>query len=134
MIRIYTRDPAALEQEVALEKRFGKDIPMPNFLYIGKFHDQNVYVIQDWKEGVHLFEMLHNYSSTRSSKVAQSVAKTLAIIHQQTFPTAGFFNKNLEIIPFEKKVRYTPLFPIFKIFYKMNMPQNGWVNPAQRRY
>jgi len=99
VLRVYTRNNEAYSQEQAISKKFHKIIPTPQFLYASKEFTYP-YAIQSWIEGSHLYK-LFDAPEDDLKAMAKSVAHTLYLISRETYPKAGFFNRELEIHPFE---------------------------------
>ena len=102
LLRFYTRDKDALTREETLTQQFGKEIQMPEFLYVNKDKYHYPFAIQRWVEGIHLYDLFNqNASSQELESIAKEVAATLTRIASHSFEKAGFFSKNLDIMPFE---------------------------------
>lgn len=114
LLRIYSRDIHAINQEVSLSEKFGKEIPMPEFLYINRENLKYPYAIKRWIKGVPLYKILYTLSAKQNQTVAADVASILNVISSHKFHKAGFFADNLEIIPFENKNNEHPFVTYIK--------------------
>ena len=101
LLRVYTRNRNALDQEMLLSERFGKEVPMPEFVYTNKNFRGYSYAIQKWIEGKPLYEVFNNENALNLKAIAKEVAIVLSRIAGHTFKNGGFFKENLEVIPFE---------------------------------
>lgn len=101
-LRLYQRDPRQAPKEAALA-RFVKDrVPVPQYLYLG---DENnpagvPYAVIEWIEGARLDALAEALDDTSLAQVGRAVGSVLAKIHSFVFVRSGFFDSNLDIVPF----------------------------------
>lgn len=114
LLRVYTRDKYSLALELALNEQYGKEIPMPNFVYSDNPGLGFSFAITKWIPGKHLFELFETANDSQMKTMASSVAKTLANISKNAFEKSGFFKPNLEIAPFESEEHEHPFISYIK--------------------
>lgn len=117
LLRIYNRDKNALKLEMALSERFGQNgqnVPMPEFVYYSNTHPKYCYAIQKWVPGKHLYEIIDNLTTAELENLGAELATVLNNIANHRFPKAGFFDENLNVIPFEKSAYIHPFLDYIK--------------------
>lgn len=113
LLRVYTRDKAVLEVEMALSAKFGAEIPMPEFLFAKHENYEYSFAVQRWVQGKHLYKLYDN-PALDFKVLGEELGKTLSIIAKHTLQKGGDFTKNLEILPFDEKSAYHPFIAYMK--------------------
>ncbi len=108
LLRIYAGNHGAIHQEAALAKRYGKNIPMPEFLHIEAIKEGPTYAIQRWIEGKPLYEFFSESTNKDLPKIAENIGILLGNIGKIAFSTGGFFKEDLQIQPFESEAGLHP--------------------------
>ena len=97
VLRLYTADPAACARELALSHLVQTRVPVPDFLYADPLAAPP-YAVMTWLEGIKLDQALLTAEAGAVEAMAFASGATLAHIHAFTFPVAGFFGPELQIV------------------------------------
>ncbi len=110
VIRIFVREKSALAREVALHNLVDSKIPVPTHFYDNDQCDiyPYPYAILEWIDGVMMREVILTKDEAAISDCAFEAGHYLNILRQIKFPYGGFFQKGLEIRPFDKEEEYLP--------------------------
>ncbi len=110
VLRIYMRDEIAISREVAIHKLVGNSIPIPAILYADGHCKifQYPYAIMEWVDGTLMREVILKKEEQAISDCSFEAGKYLNILRQMTFSCGGFFQKELEVLPFRDEDKYLP--------------------------
>ena len=98
ILRIYLRDKDAAYREQRIGALLNKTPPAPQTYTIGEM-DGYRFAITEFMPGISLRELLLSDTSYNVSEVMHDVGATLAKITKHPFSQAGFFDKDLSVIP-----------------------------------
>ncbi len=96
LLRIYLRDPSAVDREQKIAHLWHGKIPIPEVLYKGKYQTYT-FAILSFMPGITLRDLLLSPCSFDLAALLFEVGIILAQISRYKFPKAGFLNENLEI-------------------------------------
>lgn len=99
ILRIYIRDIDAADREQKLALLLKESIPVPISSYIGKINGYH-FAIVEFIPGISLRDLLLSDRSYDINIVMQEVGQILAKFLAFKFPGAGFFDKDLQVIPY----------------------------------
>lgn len=111
VIRIYMRDKTALQTEVAVYKLVAAHtVPVAAHLYFDDSctHYDHPYSIMEWINGTLLREIILSKNERAMSECVFEAGQYLNQLRQIKFVHGGFFQKDLQIKPFEKDEFYLP--------------------------
>lgn len=97
LLRIYLRDPAAQRREQKIGQLLYPTIPVPRTYYGGIYQNYN-FAITEFMPGITLRDLLLSQHLYSLDDIMFKVGTMLAKVANNIFPTAGFFDHNLEII------------------------------------
>jgi aminoglycoside phosphotransferase (APT) family kinase protein len=99
VLRLYAGGPTVAHIEAAIMARLHGSVPMPELLFTDP-DGQRVgqpYAILSWVAGTPLDVVLTNADTATIGQCAYAAGHTLATIHAETMPQAGFFAGDLSI-------------------------------------
>lgn len=99
ILRIYIRDRDAADREQKLALLLKKSIPVPILHYVGEVEGYR-FAIVEFIPGISLRDLLLGDRPYDMNTVMREVGETLARILSFKFPGSGFFDKNLQVIPY----------------------------------
>lgn len=99
VVRVFTRDAAACQREVALWRLVQERVPVPEILHADSAGAVmgRPYLIARWIDGVKLDDLLRYGSPDEIGAAAMAVGATLTLLADFTFAQAGFFGPDLTI-------------------------------------
>ena len=99
VVRVFTRDAAACQKEVALWRLVHERVPVPEILYAESAGAVmgRPYLIARWVDGVKLDDLLRHGSPDEIGAAGEAVGATLTLLAAYTFAQAGFFAPDLTI-------------------------------------
>ncbi len=101
LLRVYVRDPGALEKEAEIARRFAGALPMAEVLYTGDFESTGRatarYAVFRWVEG-ELADVVVEREPAAMAEVASACGGVLAAIQAVRFPAPGFFDSDLTVM------------------------------------
>ncbi len=116
LLRIFTRDPEACAREVKLHQLVRKIVAVPEIFY----HDTSCrliphcFSIVEWIEGDSLRDLVQKERVEAAEKVFLEAGLQLAQLKNFSFSRAGFFDKNLDVVPFFSDERENPYIRFMK--------------------
>jgi Ser/Thr protein kinase RdoA (MazF antagonist) len=99
ILRVYLRDNDAAYREQKLAALLKQTIPMPLTLYIGQLGGYH-FAITEFMPGIPLRDLLLSASAYDLCEIMHEVGAILSKISAHEFSRAGFFDKDLNIIPY----------------------------------
>jgi aminoglycoside phosphotransferase (APT) family kinase protein len=101
-LRLYQRDQKQAQKEAALAQLVKDRVPAPQYLYLGDANNVAgvTYAVIEWIEGARLETLAEALDDSSLAQAGRAVGGTLAKIHSFTFMRPGFFNADLEIMPY----------------------------------
>jgi aminoglycoside phosphotransferase (APT) family kinase protein len=101
-LRLYQRDAKQAQKEAALARLVKDRVPAPQYLHLGDANNVAgvAYAVIEWIEGARLETLAEALDDTSLAQAGRAVGSVLAKIHSFTFLRPGFFNTNLEIMPY----------------------------------
>lgn len=108
VLRIYTRDPAALGREQNIYRLVEGGIPTAKMLFSDESlkHIAHPFAIVSFVDGILLRDLILAEEKEAVSSLYFEVGRQLALFQNFTFPTAGLFEKDLSIRPFAQENAY----------------------------
>ncbi len=98
ILRVYLWDKEAAFREKNLSILLKNTLPLPTFYFIGNI-DHYTFALTEFIRGIPLRDLLLSDLPHDRGAIMFDIGVLLSQIHKNTFPTAGFFDKNLAIIP-----------------------------------
>jgi aminoglycoside phosphotransferase (APT) family kinase protein len=101
-LRLYQHDPKQAQKEAALARLVKDRVPAPQYLHLGDANNVAgvAYAVIEWIEGARLETLAEALDDSSLAQAGLAVGGVLAKIHSFTFARSGFFNANLEIMPY----------------------------------
>lgn len=100
ILRVYLRDKDAAYREQKLSKLLKQTIPVPLTYYIGELDDYH-FAITEFMPGMPLRDLLLSDVPHDLSTIMHELGTILSKITAHEFSRAGFFNQELDVIPYE---------------------------------
>ena len=97
ILRIYLRDKTSAEREQKLGLLLKQNLLVPATHFIGDYKDYH-FAITEFMPGITLRDLLLSNTPHDMAAIMFEVGKVLSEITQHTFPMAGFFDKDLNVI------------------------------------
>lgn len=97
LLRIYIRDQEAADREQKIALLIGSKVPTPEIYFVGDLHGHK-YALIEFMPGILLRDLLLQHPSSSWENVMEDVGHMVSVFHSYHFLTAGFFDKNLNII------------------------------------
>lgn len=82
--------------EYSLHRFLTKKLPVPEIYYSESVHDKS-FSIMEWKEGIHLKEVMYGNDERGIKNAAFSTGYWLSEMRKISFSRSGFFNEELDI-------------------------------------
>lgn len=99
VLRLYQRDPAQREKEVAICGLLWQRVPVPDIVVHGAdsavLHEP--YALMKFVEGQTIEARFHALDATERCVLGHSLGSTLAAIHAKAYESAGFLNEELQV-------------------------------------
>lgn len=99
VLRIYQRDPAQREKEVAICGLLGNQVPVPDIIVHGAesgvLHEP--FALMAFVEGQTIEARFQMLDASERMALGHSLGSTLAAIHAKTYESAGFLNEDLQV-------------------------------------
>jgi aminoglycoside phosphotransferase (APT) family kinase protein len=98
-LRLYRGNKTIVDKEIDIAQLVRKSVPIAAFIYADTSCStfEKPWAILEWKEGVHLWNLLKMGTLADITSAASSTGKVLADIHAYAFRESGFFGDHLTI-------------------------------------
>lgn len=100
ILRVYLRDKHAAYREKRLATLLKGNVPVPQTYYIGELEGYH-FAITEFMPGRSLRDLILGNIPHDISAIMHEIGTFLTKISAHEFPKAGFFNTELQVIPFE---------------------------------
>lgn len=100
ILRVYLRDKDAAYREQKLSKLLKQTVPVPLTHYVGE-QDGYHFAITEFIPGISLRDLLLGVAPHDLSAIMQEISTILLKIAAHKFSSAGFLNRELDVIPYE---------------------------------
>ena len=99
VLRLYQRDPKQAALEHALSRCLESQVTVPRFLHLAEDNPVTgqAYAVVEWIEGEQLDPVLRRLDAQEVRHFAEAIGRTLAAIHDVTFPSFGFLDADLSV-------------------------------------